>query len=313
MPFDDIEVILALSEAKSLSQAADRLYMSRPGLTQRITAIEKRFGARLFDRTSTGIALTKAGEIALSFARNVEKLEKTLQAQLAANKEHFGATLNVGMSFADGVALLPALVAKYAELHPGIRIHLDAGYEPQLIEKMENGELDFAIMENWPEDPRIISEFLGCKKLVFLAPDKAPFNQAVHPVPVQTLLRWPMIIYEWDSGRHMVGNRLFRERYGISLEDHNLVGLFDTHEAMVEGVLAGLGWTSVPECIAERYRNTPGIVRFKVKTEPLWYPVRLSWPANAPHSKAARDFAEFVMENIPEGYFDKELETYMRS
>ena len=33
MLFDDIEVILALSEAKSLSQAADRLYMSRPGLT----------------------------------------------------------------------------------------------------------------------------------------------------------------------------------------------------------------------------------------------------------------------------------------
>ena len=311
MLFDDIEVILALSEAKSLSQAADRLYISRPGLSQRISTIEKRFGARLFDRTSTGITLTKAGEVALGFAKNVEKLERTLTLQLAAIEEHFGATLNIGMSFADGVALLPALVAKYVESNPGVRIHLDAGYEPQLIDKMEEGALDFAILENQPEDPRIINEFLGCKKLIFLAPDKAPYNQAIHPIPVQTLLHWPMIIYEWDSGRHMVGNRLFHERYGISLEDHNMVGLFDTHEAMVEGVRAGLGWASVPECVAERYRQTPGIVRFRVKTDPLWYPVSLAWPANKPHSDAARDFADFVKKNIPESYFDKSLESYL--
>ena len=63
---------------------------------------------------------------------------------------------------------------------------------------------------------------------------------------IKTLLEWPMIIYEWHSGRHMVGNRHFRDRYGISLRDHNMVARFDTHEAMMNGARAGLGWTSVP-------------------------------------------------------------------
>ena len=54
------------------------------------------------------------------------------------------------------------------------------------------------------------------------------------PVKVETLLEWPMIIYEWNSGRHMVGNRYFRERYGVSLMDHNMVARFDTHEAMLK-------------------------------------------------------------------------------
>ena len=42
MLFDDIEVLIVLSEAKSLSQAADKLFMSRQGLSQRITNLENR-------------------------------------------------------------------------------------------------------------------------------------------------------------------------------------------------------------------------------------------------------------------------------
>lgn len=160
----------------------------------------------------------------LRFARNVENMERTLASQLAAIDEHFDATLSIGMSLADGVELLPALVAAYTAQNPGTRIHLDAGYEPELIEKLDDGRLDFAILENQPVEPRIVNEVLGCRKLIFLAPDKAPYNQIVHPVPVETLIKWPMIIYEWNSGRHMVGNRHFRERYGISLEQHNMVG-----------------------------------------------------------------------------------------
>ncbi|MFR1168029.1 MAG: LysR substrate-binding domain-containing protein, partial [Adlercreutzia equolifaciens] len=94
----------------------------------------------------------------------------------------------------------------------------------------------------------------------------------------------------------------------ISLRDHNMVGCFDTHEAMVEGVKAGLGWASAPERIASRYRNEPGIIRFKVATDTMWYPVSLTWPSSCSPSDKARDFANFVRENIPEGYFANSTE-----
>lgn len=71
MLFDDIEVLLVLSKAKSLSQAAGQLYMSRPGLSQKIAAIEKQLGTSLINRTSTGISLTQAGKVAVKFAQNM--------------------------------------------------------------------------------------------------------------------------------------------------------------------------------------------------------------------------------------------------
>lgn len=308
MLFDEIELLLTLSEAKSLSQAADQLYISRPGLSQKIANIERKFGAKLYERTSTGIKITKAGEYVTAFARNTAHLERELASQLAAINERFPATLAVGMSMNDGVALLPAMVAAYLEEDPAARVHLDAGYEPELVAKLRSGDLDFALMENQPEEPGIANEVLGYKLLVFVAPNKPPYNQISHPLPVATLLSWPMIIYEWESGRHMVGNRHFRERYGLSLQDHNMVACFDTHEAMMEGVKAGLGWATVPECIYARYRKDPDIVRFKVNTAPMWYPVSLASSSERSLSDEARDFAAFVRGHVPEGYFHTDID-----
>lgn len=313
MLLDDIGVLLVLSKAKSLSQAADQLYLSRPGLSQKIANLENHFGTKLINRTSTGISLTPAGSMAVKFAQNVSDLERVLASQMAAIDEHFPATLTVGMSLADGVALLPQLVADYLDENPEARIHLDAGYEPSLVKKLKAGELDFALLENQPTEPGISNEVLGYKKLVFLAPDKPPFNESTKPVPIETLLTWPMIIYEWHSGRHMVGNRHFRERYGLSLRDHNMIACFDTHEAMIEGVKAGLGWATFPECIAQRYRNEPGIIRFRIASDPMWYPVSLTWPSNTPRTDEARHFAEFIKTHLPEGYFKEEAGAILRS
>ena len=195
MLFDDIEVLIVLSEAKSLSQAADKLFMSRQGLSQRITNLENRVGTTLYDRTSTGIRMTRAGELVTNFARNTANLERSLAAQLAAIDERFDATIEVGMSFNDGVALLPKLVGGFMEEVPDARVHLEAGYEPQLIEKLHKGELDFALLENQAEEPGLVNEVLGYTKLVFIAPNKAPYNNQTKPVSIDTLLAWPMILY----------------------------------------------------------------------------------------------------------------------
>ena len=224
-----------------------------------------------------------------------------MAAELAAVDEHFDSTIEVGMSMNDGVELLPRLVKKFHDIHPEAMVHLDAGYEPELIAKLKSGKLDFAILENQPIEDEISRETLGSKKLCLVAPVKPPYDCALQPVPVSKLLQWPMIIYEWNSGRHMVGNRHFRERYGISLTEHNIVARFDTHEAMLNGVKAGLGWGSVPECIMERYRHDAGLLWFEADTDPMLYPVDISWHTDHVISPLALEFKEFVKENIPEG------------
>lgn len=303
MQLDDIEVILTVANTKSLSQAAERLYISRPGLSQRLNNIEARYGAKLFDRKTSGVYPTRAGEIVIKFAKKINMLESGLAAELAAVDEHFDSTIEVGMSLNDGVELLPRLVKKFHDIHPDAMVHLEAGYEPQLIQQLKEGKLDFALVENQQIEDGITQETLGYSRLYFVAPMKAPYDSVPQPVSVDMLLEWPMIIYEWESGRHMVGNRHFRERYGISLTDHNMVARFDTHDAMINGVKAGLGWGTVPGCIKNRYHNTPGLLWFDVDTPPMLYPVDIALLADHAISPLAQEFIEFIKVNIPKGYF----------
>lgn len=303
MLLDDIETILVVSETKSLSQAAERLYMSRPGLSQKINHIEKAYGKQLFNRTSTGVTLTKSGEIVLKFAKKISALEGALASELANSTESFDSTINVGMSVSDGVALLPGLAKKFHDLHEDALVYGRVGYEPELLDAIKKGELDFGILENQPIEDGVEHITLGYKTLKYCAPNIPPFSDTPQPVKIETLLKWPMIIYEWNSGRHMVGNRHFRERYGISLNDHNKVACFGTHEAMINGAKAGLGWASIPDCIYEKYRYEPGLLWFEVDTDPMRYPVDIVWCPDRTISPLAKEFMDFIVENPPKGYF----------
>ncbi|MGI6033969.1 MAG: LysR family transcriptional regulator [Coriobacteriales bacterium] len=303
MQVDTIEMILALDKTRSISQAAEELYMSRAGLSQKLASAESSYGTPLFTRTSTGVVPTRAGQIVTRYAKQISQIEASLAAELAANDESFDSTLEIGMSLNDGVALLPELVARFHIEHPNALVHLEAGYEPGLVEQVKQGKLDFALVENQPADAETEIETLGYSMLEFCAPDRPPYNTARQPVSVETLLDWPMIIYEWNSGRHMVGNRHFRERYGVSLNDHNLVARFDTHEAMINGAKAGLGWATVPHCIATRHRLDSGLLWFTVDTDPMRYPVNLIWKKDHVISSLAMEFRQFIVDNVPKDYF----------
>lgn len=93
----------------------------------------------------------------------------------------FDATLDVGMCLNDGVALLPASSPGFQRKVPDARVHLEAGYEPQLVEQLKAGKLDFAMLENQPEEPGLELEVLGYKKLIFICPNAAPYNRTAQP------------------------------------------------------------------------------------------------------------------------------------
>lgn len=308
MKVDDTDIFLALERTRSLSRAAEQLYMSRPGLSQRLAGIEASYGRKLFERTSAGVRPTHAGRVIIRYAHKVKQMEGALEAELAAADERFSSTIEMGMSLNDGVEILPALVASFARVHPEALVHLEAGYEPELVEKLRSGALDFALVENCSVEESLSRSLLGYDVLEFCAPATTPYTATPQPVKVETLLEWPMIIYEWNSGRHMVGNRYFRERYGISLMDHNMVARFDTHEAMVNGAKAGLGWASVPRCIARRYRHDPDLIWFKADTESMFYPVELVWCTDRACSPLAREFRTFVEQADLSAFLSAEAE-----
>lgn len=61
--------VLAVAECKSISKAAELLYISQPSLSRFISSLEQELGILLFERKSNGISLTEAGEIYVEYGK----------------------------------------------------------------------------------------------------------------------------------------------------------------------------------------------------------------------------------------------------
>ena len=68
MEIKELNYLIAIAEEKSISKAADRLYMAQSSLSQFLQTLESSLDSKLFVRTSRGVRLTEAGTIMLKYA-----------------------------------------------------------------------------------------------------------------------------------------------------------------------------------------------------------------------------------------------------
>ena len=67
-----IDYVIAVAECRSISQAAEMLYISQPSLSRYLSNLENELGVNLFVRTLNGTELTEAGKIYLEYAKEIK-------------------------------------------------------------------------------------------------------------------------------------------------------------------------------------------------------------------------------------------------
>ncbi len=85
MTLQQLHYFVTVSECENITQAAEKLYISQPSLSNAIHNLEKEMGVTAFARTNKGVVLTREGEELLSFSR-------MLLEQADIMKEHFSAS-----------------------------------------------------------------------------------------------------------------------------------------------------------------------------------------------------------------------------
>ncbi|WP_026509753.1 LysR family transcriptional regulator [Butyrivibrio sp. LC3010] len=91
-----LKYVIAIDEECSMRKAADRLYVSQPGLSSAIRDLEKELGIQIFERVHNGVVTTSAGASFIAYARNaVEQFEKVEEKYL--NTKNDKPTFSVSM------------------------------------------------------------------------------------------------------------------------------------------------------------------------------------------------------------------------
>lgn len=145
-----LEVVLAITDFGSLSQAAGKLHMTQSGLSRAITEIEEIVGGRLFERTSKGMLCTPLGEALCRHAKVLLGDLDKAQTDLAAVANGNLGSLTVGcFSLFSGWPLADA-VRQFQALQPRVALAIHVGMYERLIEDLDAGTIDLLISRRPP-------------------------------------------------------------------------------------------------------------------------------------------------------------------
>lgn len=155
------EYVLALSECKNFSQAAQQLDISQSTLSQYIQKIEKEIGVSLFDRSVSPLKLTQYGEIYVKGARKiVDAYSETLDSIGDADAGTIG-SVRVGLSPSRASFMLPQVVSEFTQLYPHVTLKFIESKSKDIMKNLSEGNIDFAYTvtsgEDSYDDCRVIS------------------------------------------------------------------------------------------------------------------------------------------------------------
>ena len=163
----DLRLVDAIARHGSLGAAARELLVSQPSASQRLAALERRCGVRLFDRDNTGARPTAAGqEMAAQAGHVLGHLEQVFERSRAAAES---ATITVGTIPSLAMLVFPALHVAL----PDLRTSQVVDHGPRLVDWVAEGSLDaaFVAIADQIELPKgVIGQVVGVDRLGVLVP-----------------------------------------------------------------------------------------------------------------------------------------------
>lgn len=85
MTLQQLKYVITIAETGTITEAADRLFISQPSLTNAVHELEKEMGIRIFNRTNKGVSISKEGEDFLGYARQVLEQAAILEDRYKGN------------------------------------------------------------------------------------------------------------------------------------------------------------------------------------------------------------------------------------
>lgn len=186
--------VKTIADEKSISQAAKKLFLAQPSLSQSLQRIEESLGTKLFNRGTNGLRLTYAGERYYQIACQILKIYDDFELEISDINNLKTGRISMGITNHLGTIILPKVLPQFKQECPSVEIHIFEETTNCLEEKLLSGELDFAILHAPKQDthPMLSHELLGNDPFVIaLAADHPLMKKAQetegYPYPVLDL------------------------------------------------------------------------------------------------------------------------------
>ena len=182
----------------NVSEAAEALYTSQPGISKQIRMLEDELGVQILVRHGKRVVdLTEPGRIIVEIADRMLKDAESLRAVGHEFGTEDTGALTLATTPTQARYALPPVVQQFVKRHPRVRLSLREGSPEQIVELVADGGVDIGIVtESHPDVAALV--LLPCyqwNRAVFTPPDHPLLREK--PLTLEALARYPIVTYDF--------------------------------------------------------------------------------------------------------------------
>lgn len=279
----------ALAKHGHFGRAADVCAISQPALSVQIKDLEQSLGARLFERGTRHVRLTVFGEAFAIRVRSILRAVDELGALARASADGLSGRLRIGVIPTIAPYLLPDLISAMAQAHPDVDVHVRETLTEKLLDELNSGTIDLAILALPIEDANLVELPLFEEALMLVR----PASEAGTPVPNRDSLR-DMRLLMLEEGHCFREQALsFCDMRGVRQRE-GLDG--SSLSTLVQMVGAGIGITLIPEMAVPVETRAAAVCVGRFAPAQPTRTVGMIWRKTNPMDAQFRDVAKIVKD-----------------
>jgi len=282
MELRQLQYFVAVVDEGGFTRAAARLHVAQPGVSAQIRRLERELGQELLDRSGRTVRVTEVGAAVLPHARAA--LAALAEVRLAVDERSglVRGRVAVGMVVACSSLDLPALLADFHREHPGVEITLIEANSDGLVQALQAGQLDLALVGLATAAPAGIETQRIVDEALVAAVSRDDPLAARRSIPLEALRERPLISLPRGTGLRTCLDAAcaaagFEPRPAFEASDPGLLAQLASR---------GLGMAILPESVADAHRaelHKLEIIRPRLRSR-----IELAWRATGPVGPAAR-------------------------
>lgn len=257
-----LRTLIEVVRTGSFAEAARRLGYTPSAVSQQISGLERAVRLTLFEREPHSVRATVAAELLAERSQEVLASFDALDHEIEAISSGSLGQLRIGSFPTASATLLPLGLAAFVQRYPSVEVHLDEGEPDELLQVLQDGELDIALVyrydlvpRTWPH--RLVETELLHENLLLLLP-------ADHPLAGRSQVGFAELRdATWIASREGSAGASCLERACATAGFAPTIAFRSNNYDVVEGLVgAGLGIAMVPALGHDR--SAPGVTAAEV-------------------------------------------------
>lgn len=258
-----LKAFVMVAEYKSFSVAAEKMFITQPAISKRISGLEQSLHCQLFDRIGRQVVLTESGEALLPRANNIlREIEETRRAMTNLSGQVSG-VLSMGTSHHIGLHRLPKVLRLFTTQYPDVEMDIKFIDSEQAYDLVMQGKLELGIVTLPLTDPTpLTARHIWEDPLSIVVGDEHPLV-SIKNLTLNDLSSHTAILPSETTFTRRLVERLFNDQ-NLEVDVSISTNYLETIKMMVS---IGLGWSVLPTAMIDGDIRELSIPGFEVKRD----------------------------------------------